>query len=44
MKQNVSFSIGSIALLDKADAQTGFFKTVFSDLEPIPVDQWLFML
>ena len=32
MKQNVTFSIGSIALIDKADAQTGFFKTVFDGL------------
>jgi len=31
-RQNVTFSIGSIALIDKADAQTGFFKTVFGGL------------
>lgn len=32
MKPNVTFSIGNIALIDKADAQTGFFKTVFEGL------------
>lgn len=32
MRQNVTFSIGSIALIDKADVQTGFFKTVFYGL------------
>ena len=32
MKQNVTFSIGSIALIDKADAQTGFFKAVFDGI------------
>jgi transposase len=31
-RQNVTFSIGSVALIDKADAQTGFFKTVFGGL------------
>ncbi len=31
-RQNVTFSIGSTALIDKADAQTGFFKTVFGGL------------
>lgn len=32
MRQNVTFSIGSVALIDKADAQTGFFKTVFDGI------------
>jgi len=32
MRQNVTFSIGSVALIEKADAQTGFFKTVFEGL------------
>ena len=32
MKQNVTFPIGSIALIEKADAQTGFFKAVFGGL------------
>lgn len=32
MQQNVTFGIGSVALIDKADAQTGFFKTVFDDI------------
>ncbi len=32
MKQSVTFSIGTIALLEKADAQTSFFNSVFSGL------------
>jgi len=32
MKENVTFSIGSIALIEKADAQTGFFGDVFSGI------------
>lgn len=32
MKQSVTFSIGSVALIDKADAQTGFFRAVFEGL------------
>ena len=32
MKQNVTFSIGNVALIDKVDAQTGFFKTVFEGI------------
>ncbi len=32
MRQNVTFSIGATALLDKADAQTNFFKTVFDGI------------
>ena len=32
MKENVTFSIGSIALIEKADAQTGFFRDVFSGI------------
>ncbi len=32
MKQNVTFSIGNVALIDKADAQTGFFKAVFEGI------------
>lgn len=32
MRQNVTFSIGATALLDKADASTGFFKTVFKGI------------
>lgn len=32
MKNNVAFPIGAVALIDKADAQTGFFRTVFGDL------------
>lgn len=31
-RQNVTFGIGSVVLIDKADAQTGFFKTVFGGL------------
>ncbi|MFH2023161.1 MAG: hypothetical protein ABIJ10_02495 [Candidatus Micrarchaeota archaeon] len=31
-RQNVTFSIGNVALIDKADAQTGFFKAVFEDI------------
>jgi transposase len=31
-RQNVAFGIGSVALIDKADAQTGFFKTVFGSI------------
>ena len=30
MKQNVTFSIGNLALIDKVDAQTNFFKKVFA--------------
>lgn len=32
MKQNVTFSIGNVALIDKADAQTGFFKAVLGNV------------
>src|SRR3989338_54670 len=32
MRQNVTFSIGSVALIEKADAQTGFFRDVFGGL------------
>lgn len=32
MKDNVTFSIGSVALIDKIDAQTGFFRDVFSGI------------
>ena len=32
MKQNVTFPIGAVALIDKADAQTGFFRAVFGGL------------
>ena len=32
MNQNVTFSIGSVALIDKADAQTGFFRDIFSGI------------
>jgi len=32
MKTSVTFSIGSVALIEKADAQTGFFKDVFGGL------------
>ena len=32
MRQNVTFGIGSIALIDKADAKTGFFRTVFESI------------
>jgi hypothetical protein len=29
MKRNVTFAIGVVALIDKTDVQTGFFKAVF---------------
>ena len=32
MRNNVTFSIGSVALIDKADAETGFFKAVFDGI------------
>lgn len=32
MKQNVTFSIGSVTLIDKADARTTFFKIVFEGI------------
>ena len=32
MKQSVAFAIGAVALIDKADAQTDFFKSVFDGL------------
>ena len=32
MKTNVTYSIGSVALIEKADAQTGFFRDVFGGL------------
>ncbi len=32
MRQNVTFPIGAVALIDKADAKTGFFKAVFDGL------------
>ena len=31
-RQNVTFSIGNLAIIDKADADFGFFKDVFGDL------------
>lgn len=31
-RQNVTFSIGNVALIDKADAQTGFFKAVIDGI------------
>ena len=33
MRQNVAFSIGNLAVIDKADADFGFFKNVFSGVE-----------
>jgi len=32
MRTNVAFPIGAVALIDKADAQTGFFRAVFDGL------------
>jgi hypothetical protein len=32
MPKNVTFSIGNVALIDKIDSKTGFFKTIF---EPV---------
>jgi len=32
MKPSVTFPLGNIALIDKADSQTSFFKTVFSNI------------
>ena len=32
MNQSVTFSIGNVALIEKTDAQTNFFKTVFAGL------------
>ncbi len=31
-KQNVTFTIGSTALIDKADGQTDFFRTLFGGI------------
>ena len=33
MRQNVTFSIGNLAIIEKADADFGFFKDVFSGIE-----------
>ena len=32
MKSNVTFSIGSVTLIEKADTQTGFFRDIFSGI------------